>query len=219
MLRALADSLECGGKLHRIAAADQLRARLRQRGDRRERVVELVTDDPDQLLPDPDFLPGELACDALEQIQAMSPALQQKRSLRQAKGLLDALDLHLEQAVASRLDGTPQRLRSLRDESGEILTEEAAAPAEKMSRSKVRESDPAMAVDQNQCDGGVLGDRIEQPLALHELRALRSQRLAQRVVSREHLADLVGPVDGHREGQVAVPVARDGRLQGPQQPA
>src|SRR5512146_1692236 len=169
MLRALADAFESRGKLPRIATADQLRTGLRQRSDRRQRVVELVTHDTDQLLPDTDFLPGELARDSLEQIEAMSLALQQKRALCQAKGLLDAFDLHLEQAVAPGLDGAPQRCGRLRDECGEILTEEAAARADEMPRREVRESDPAMAVDQNQGDGRVLGNRVEQPLALHEL--------------------------------------------------
>src|SRR6185437_15178895 len=105
------------------------------------------------------------------------------------------------------------------EERGEILAEEAASRAEEMSRREVGESDPAVSVDQNQRDRGVLGHRIEQALALYELRALCPQGPAEIIVRGEHLADLVRAVDGHGEGKIPVPVARDGRRQWPHEAA
>src|SRR6185437_8356992 len=203
VLGALADSGKRGGQLGRIPAAHQLCARLSERGDRRQGVVELVAHDPGELLPDTDLAPGELARDALEQIQPMGPALKQKRSLRQAEDLFDAVDLDLEQTVAARLRGATQRLGRLLEKRSEILAEKAAAAAEEMARRGIRKRDPPIAVYEDQSDRRVLGHRIEHPFALDQVRALRTQRIAELVVGREQLANLIRAVARHREGEIS----------------
>ena len=74
---------------------------MRERGDRRERVVQLVRDHADDLLPVADFLRGELARELLQQQQPMRLAFSRKRRCDEMVDLRLAGELDREQRVAA----------------------------------------------------------------------------------------------------------------------
>ena len=65
--RALVDRGEDVGQPLRLAAPQELARRIGERGDRRERVVELVADHADHLLPGLHFLPAQLGGELAQQ--------------------------------------------------------------------------------------------------------------------------------------------------------
>ena len=86
-------------------------SRMRQRGDRRQRVVQLMRDHADHLLPGRHFLRIDLARELLEQQQAVRQGVQQEAALRHVIDLRLAAELEREQRVAAALDGLAQRRR------------------------------------------------------------------------------------------------------------
>ena len=99
MLRAILDRAEDALELRRVGTLDGLPARVRERGDRRERVVELVRDHADDLLPGLHFLARQLARQLLQQVQAMRLAVEQEAALREVIDLGLALAFDREQRV------------------------------------------------------------------------------------------------------------------------
>jgi hypothetical protein len=89
--------------------------------------------------------------------------------------LLDPLDLGREQAVAVRGSGVAQGRRRTRQRVAEAQPVEASPFAQRVARREVGIGDTLLRVDQHQRHGRVLHDRIQQQLALHQMRALRAQ--------------------------------------------
>src|SRR6185437_83880 len=75
-------------------------ARVSERADRGEGVVELVRDDANDLLPDDYFLRGELARELLEQQQLVRLAIEDEAAPREMVDLRLTRDLHREQRIA-----------------------------------------------------------------------------------------------------------------------
>src|SRR3546814_17977598 len=76
MARALLDGRQRGRQALVLAAAQQLRAGVRERGDRRQRVVELVADHADHFLPGLHFLPPQLGGELAQQHQLVLAAVE-----------------------------------------------------------------------------------------------------------------------------------------------
>jgi hypothetical protein len=76
--RALLDRVEDLGQALRVAAPQQLAGRLGERGDGRERVVELMADHADHLLPRLHFLAAQLRGEVAQEEELVAPAVQVK---------------------------------------------------------------------------------------------------------------------------------------------
>ena len=106
------DAFELDGVRGVCCACEQL-ARVNERGDRRERVVELVRYDPDHFLPDDHFLCGELAGELFQQHESVRLRVQMKITLRQVVDLRLGGDVQVphsylvECAVAERCNVGP----------------------------------------------------------------------------------------------------------------
>ena len=74
-------------QLRRVGLHGEALAGLRQRRDRRHRVVDLVRDDADHALPDRDFLRVDLARELLQQPQPVRLAVQQELAVRDVEHL------------------------------------------------------------------------------------------------------------------------------------
>ncbi len=93
--------------------------RMHQRGDRRQRVVELVADHPDHLLPHPRFLAVELAGEPPQQHQLVAPLVEGEEALGDVEGLGFAAALDREKAVAAVGQGLGHLRRAAADDLGE----------------------------------------------------------------------------------------------------
>ena len=96
---AVVDGREHALQLRRVGLQHEPLPRLRQRGDRRDGIVDLVRDHADHFFPDRDFLRIHFARQLLQQPQAMRLAVQQELALRDVKNLRVAVQLGREQAV------------------------------------------------------------------------------------------------------------------------
>jgi len=99
MLRALPYRRENAREVGHLPATCDFRARLRERGNRSERVVELVTQYTDELLPGRELLARQFTGEALEKVEMVGSALKLKRAIGDVERLLDAVHLGAEQAV------------------------------------------------------------------------------------------------------------------------
>jgi hypothetical protein len=81
---------------------------MRQRGNRRQRVVELVCDHADHLLPGGDLLGIDLTGELLEQQQAMRDGVELEATLRDVEHLRLSAQLQREQGIAAAIDGLAQ---------------------------------------------------------------------------------------------------------------
>ena len=70
-----------------------------------------MRDDTDDLLPGFDFLTRKLACELLEQQQAMGHGVHDEAPLGDVVDLRLAAELQREQRIAAALDGFAQRRR------------------------------------------------------------------------------------------------------------
>ncbi len=191
---------------------------VRERGDRRERVVQLMADDADHPLPGRHLLARELAGHAADQAQPVRPALQAELALRKVEGFLAAVDGEAEEAVLAAgqrlLHGGGQLLA----QRMEVAADQAAALGQQLARGNVGDDDALLHVGQQQGHGRVLHDGVEQQLALGQVLALFAQRMAQFVVQAHQLAELVlGRAGRDRHAVVAVAVAEHGAFERTQQ--
>ena len=137
MTRAVFDGGEHAAQLLGVRRrARQDLAGMRERGDRRERVVQLVRDDADHLLPGRHFLRIDLARELLEQQQPMRQGVQQEAALRHVVDLRLAAELEREQRVAAALDGLAQRRRRRLEVTREAFALELASLAEELARAR-----------------------------------------------------------------------------------
>ena len=218
VLRALADGGEHARQPHQVAAPRQLGTGMCQRGNRRQRIVQLVADDADHPLPRGHFLPRQLARHAPEQMQPMRPPLQPECPLRQVEGFLAAIHVDAEQRVLAAAHRVAQRPRRLRQQRREIQTVQAAAFVEQVSRGNVGVDDAPNRVGQHQRHRGVLHHGIQQQLALHQVLALFAQGLPQLVVHGDQATQFIPPVDGDGQAEIPIAIARHRPFQRPQQP-
>jgi hypothetical protein len=188
----------------RFTSPRQLAPGVRQRADRPERVVQLVADHADYLLPGRHFLPRQLAREPLDLEQPVRAALQVERALRQVEGFLLVVDRRAEQAVAVLGDRARERLGRAGDDRVETLALERPAAVEQLPRGEVRIHDVAARLDQHQRGRRVLHHGVEQQLALEQVLALLAQHAAKLVVRGNQLAKLVAPARADREAEVAV---------------
>ena len=110
---------------------------MRQRGDRRQRIVQLVRDHADHFLPGRDFLRIDLARELLEQQQPVRQGVQQEAPLRHV------IDLRARRPSSSVNSVSPPRSMASRSGAGarvevtrEAFAFELAALAEQLARGR-----------------------------------------------------------------------------------
>src|SRR3546814_8659433 len=101
MARALLDGRQRGRQALVLAAAQQLRAGVRERGDRRQRVVELVADHADHFLPGLHFLPPQLGGELAQQHKLVLAAVEAEAAPAQGVDVFLVLVADGEHAVRS----------------------------------------------------------------------------------------------------------------------
>ena len=190
-------------------AQRELLAGVRERGDRRERVVELVRDHADHLLPDRDFLRRHLARELLEEQQPVRLAVQRERPVADVEDLGLGPLRHREERVHAAVHGVAQRLRRLGHQIAEADALDLPPRAEELPRRDVAEDDVIVRVRQHERERRRLHDGVEQELALVEVQPLAPQAVAERVVLGREVADLVRPRRRHAHAEVAVAQAAD----------
>ena len=181
---------------------------MRQRGNRRERIVQLVRDDADHLLPGGDFLRIDLARELLEQQQAVGQRVQQEAALRHMVDLRLAGELEREQGVAAALDGLAQGCGRALQVAREALAFELAALREQLARGGVGVEHRVGVVGQHQRERRGLDDGVEHQLALIQALAFDAQPVAEAVVGGHEVAQLVLGGARHADAEVAVLQAR-----------
>ena len=103
----LADGCEHSLEVGAVGADGEQRAGVSQRADRGERVVELVRDDADDLLPDDHFLRRQLAGQLLEEHQLVRLSIEDEAAPGEMVDLGLAADLHGEQRIAAAPESLP----------------------------------------------------------------------------------------------------------------
>ena len=90
------------------------------------------------------------------------------------------------------IDGLAQRLRAPRQDTREAIAFELAALAEELARGRCCcRARHRLCVGQHQRERRGLDDRVEHELALIQALPFDAQAVAERVVARTQLADLV----------------------------
>ena len=201
-------------QLLRLAAPQQFLAGMRQRGDRRQRVVELVADDADHLLPGLHFLPAQFGGELAQKEQFVRLAVEVETAAREVDHLLVVVVAgDVEQRVAAAGDGLAQCRMRGGHQRVEGAAFQALAITEQPPRREVGQHDAPGGIHQQQRHRRVLHHRVQQQLALHQRQPLRAQGVAQGVVGIHQFGHVVA-----RRGQavavVAVAVAGDQRQQG-----
>ena len=162
-----------------------------QRGNRRQRIVQLVRDHADHLLPGRDFLRIDLARELLEQQQAMRHRVQQEAALRDVVDLGFAADLEREQRVAAAIDGFAQWRGRALQVTREPLAFELAALGEQPARAGVAVQHGVGIVGQHQRQRRGLDDGVEHQLALVQALSFDAQPVAETVVVGDQFAELI----------------------------
>ena len=196
-----------------LAAPHELDTRMRQRRDRRQRVVEFVADDADDFLPGLYFLPAQLGGQVAQQEQFVATAVEAEAATREMEDLFVVFHADREQAVAAAFDRLAQRLRRVLQQGFERMAFELVAVVEQLACGEVGIHDAAAAIGQQHCDRRVLHHRIEQQFALHQRHALLAQGIAQCVVRRDQIADFVVVRPRQSEIEIAVAIAGHGAAQ------
>ena len=191
-----------------IRSAGECLAGMRKRGDRRERVIQLVRDDANDLFPDRDFLRRHLARQLLEQQQPVRLAVQRERPIADVKDFSLGTFGHREKRIHPALDGIAHRLRRASEDLSEFQALDLPPGAEELPCGDVAEDDRVVRVSQHQCKRRRLHDGIEQELALIEVEPFAPQAVAERVVLVGQVADFVGSRCRHAHAEVAVLEAR-----------
>ena len=177
----VANTLVAAGRARRAATSS--RAGVRQRRDRRQRVVELVADHADHLLPGRALPGAQLARQAAQQRTAGARGrCRRNAAAREVEDLLFV-------ARARRRTGRRRRARSPRAAprarpraSREADAFEPAAAVRQLARGEVAVDDVAAGLDQHHRDRRVLHHRVEQQLALEQVLALLPQHAPEPVV-------------------------------------
>jgi len=204
----LADDGEDAGQAFDVAAPRQFGAAVRERRDRRQRVVQLVADDADHALPGRHLLARQFTRHAAEQLQPVRPALQPESALRPVEGFFAAVERGAEESVVACRHRLAQRRRRLLQQQCEVRAFEAAPLAQQMARRDVGVDHTFAGVDQQQRHRRVLHHGVEQQFTLFEVLALFAQGMAQGVVLGHEVAELVVGTGGQRGAEVAVAITQ-----------
>ena len=148
-----------------------------ERADGRERVVELVAHDADDLLPDFHFLALQLRRQALDDDQAVLLRVQLEAAVDDAEGLFLAARARAPATSASSSASSARA--SARSRTRAVLQREACeplAPPEELARGGVGVGDALTLVDQQDRHRRSLQQRVEEELALVDLVSLGAER-------------------------------------------
>src|SRR5581483_8614334 len=113
-----------------LASRRQRARRVRERGDRRQRIVQLVADHADHFLPGRELLARELAREALDEIQIVRLRVQREAVVRDLEDLGLAVLADGDEAILSRQHGLAQRSWRGGDDVGELASFDLAGAAE-----------------------------------------------------------------------------------------
>jgi hypothetical protein len=178
---ALADRFEDLRQALGLAAPHQLRAGMRERGQRGQGIVQFMADDADDLLPGLHFLAPQLGGQLAQQQQFVAAAVQAEVAARQVIHLFVLAFAGGEQAVAAAPQGLDQGRRRLFQHLVQGMSFQLAAFRQQLARGQVGVGDGARRIGQfrHQQHGHrrVLHHGVEQQLALHEVEALFAQHL------------------------------------------
>jgi hypothetical protein len=173
-----------------LAAAQQLRAGMRERGDRRQRVVELVADHADHLLPGLHFLPAQLRGELSQQHEFVFAAVEAEAAAGEMVDVLVVFVADGEHAIAATLQRFAQGIRRALEQRVERLAFELVALAQQLPCGEVGVDDAVVRVDQQHRHRRVLDHGVEQQFALHQRQALLAQRIAETVVRGDQFREL-----------------------------
>src|SRR5882757_9612089 len=120
-----------------ISSPRDLRAGVRERGQRPQGIVQLMTQYANELFPSRYLLAGQLSGQQFQQIQPKRASLQDKRTLRQVKRLFDSVDLRGKQAVAQSRGRAAQSDRGPGQRVLESRTLKTASLAQQVPRRNV----------------------------------------------------------------------------------
>ncbi len=224
--RAFLDGAEDFFQPLHLLPGHQLGAGMRQRGDRRQRVVQFVADDADHLLPGMHFLAAQFGGEQADQQQFVRAAVETEAAPRQMVDLLLLRVLVVgdgEQAVAAARHGLAQRRRHAQQQLVQALAVQFPAAVQQLACGQVGEHHAAQAIaavgGQQHRHRRVLLDGGEHQFALRQALGLFAQDVAQLPVRGDHFAQCVVTAPVHAEVVLAIAVAADGTGQGAEQRA
>jgi hypothetical protein len=160
MIDAVGDGVEDARELRLVGPAfDEQSRRVHQGRHRRERVVQLVAQDANELLPGLDLLSRDLVGQVLHEEQRVRLAAEGHLALREVVGLGLPVVVHGEEVVVSAEERVAQRRRGVLEEREEVRPLRLLPLEEQIARGRVREGDrAAVSVDDHRerrlLDGG-----------------------------------------------------------------
>ena len=205
--RTLLDGAEHRLQPVELAAARELGARVRQRRHRRQRIVQLVADDADHLLPGLHFLAPQLGRQLAQHEQRLHAAVEPELAARDVPGLFVVVGADGKQAVAAGPHRVAQRLGRRVQQFVQVVAFEPAPAVELAARRQVGVAHAARGIHQHHRHRRVLHHGVEQQFALHQAQALFAQRVAQGVVRAHQFAHLVAALPRQAEAEITVAVA------------
>ncbi|EEF22579.1 conserved hypothetical protein, partial [Ricinus communis] len=185
-----------------------------QRRQWRQRVIQFVADDADDLLPRLHLLPAQFHRQLAQQQQLVLAAVQLEAAAREVVDVF-LVDVGVggprgEQAVAAARQRVQQRRRGVGQNLAELVSFQPAALIQQLARGDVGIGDRPGLADQQHGHRRVLHHGVQQQLALDQVEALLAQYRAECIVGGHQVAQLIVLRPVQAEGKVAVLVAGDG---------
>ena len=208
MPRAFFDGRQCERQSFQLSALEQFRAGVRQRSDRRQRVVQFVADHPDHFLPCLHFLAAQFGGEQAQQHQFVAAAVETEAAARKMEDVFIVFVADREDAVATALERIAQRLRRAFENRIEAAAFESSAFAQQFARGEIAQHDALRFVHQHHRHRRVLHHGVEQQFALHQRDSLLAQCIAERVVRIHQFDQIAVFVPGDAETEIAVAIAR-----------
>ena len=215
--RAIFDRRQGGGQPIMLSAAQQLGPRMRKGCDGRQRVVELVADHPDHLLPGLYLLAAQFGRQQAQQDQLVAAAVEAELAAGEMVDVLVVFIAHGEHAITAAGECLLERIGRRRQQCIQVLPLQAASFPHQLAGGEVGVDHAAGRVDQQHRHRRVLHHGVEQQFALHQRKALLPQSVAKAVVAGDQLPEFALPAPGEAEAEIAVAVAVDGTGQRPEQ--
>ena len=209
-------AVTCGALPAELIEAELFGAGMRQRGDRRQRVVQLMADHADDLLPGLHFLSSQLIGQQAQQQQLMLAAVEAEMTPCQVIHLFLVVDFvaaDREQAIAAALHRYSHLHGCACQQVVETLAFQFPAAVQQLACGHVGEHHPALAIaagsDQQHRHRRVLHHRVQQQFALHQSLSLFAQHVAQFRVRAHQVAQVVASVPVDAEVVLAVAIGAD----------
>jgi hypothetical protein len=181
---------------------------MRERGHRRQGIVELVADHADHLLPGLHFLATQFRGELSQQDELVLAPVEPEGAAGQVVDLFAVRVADGEHAVAAAFERVAQGIGGSVQDGVEGFAFQALALAEQLARGEVAVDDAVVRIDEQHRDRRVLHHRVEQQLALHQRKALVAQCIAEAVVGCDQFRQLAGAVPGQAEAEIAVAITR-----------